>query len=145
MGRRGTCLGGPEEGGPEENGFYGMMGVLPIQVAWRIYSVPARAIGSKHGGWAKQDDRFVRPQRTAGGTIAHCLLAQNFPMDDARSEGVHNRLGPDISWRPALPHMMDILQRRLVCSTTTWTGLKTASDLDTLSYKNFTQGVCVVP
>jgi len=33
-----------------------------------------------------------------------CLVAQNFPMDDAHSEGVHNRLGPDISWRPALPH-----------------------------------------
>ena len=30
-----------------------------------------------------------------------CLVAQNFPMDDAHSEGVHNRLGPDISWRPA--------------------------------------------
>lgn len=30
-----------------------------------------------------------------------CLWAQNFPMDDAHSEGVHNRLGPDISWRPA--------------------------------------------
>ena len=49
-------------------------------------------------------------------------------MDDAHSEGVHNRLGPDISWRPAttLPHDG-------YPSTPTGGRL----DGDTLSYKNF--------
>ena len=32
-----------------------------LQIRHAVYSVPAPAIGSKHCGWAKQDDRFVRP------------------------------------------------------------------------------------
>ena len=32
-----------------------------LQIRHAVYSVPAPAIGSKHCGWAKQEDRFVRP------------------------------------------------------------------------------------
>ena len=32
-----------------------------LQIRHAVYSVPAPAIGSKHCGWAKQEDRLVRP------------------------------------------------------------------------------------
>ena len=76
-----------------------------LQIRHVVYSVPAPS-DWEQTLWLGKARRPFCPT-VANGWWHHCTLglgclwAQNFPMDDAHSEGVHNRLGPDISWRPA--------------------------------------------
>lgn len=76
-----------------------------LQIRHAVYSVPAPAIGSKHCGWTMQVACFC--SAVANGWWHHCTSglgiwsSGEFPVDDAHDEGVHYRLGPDISWRCA--------------------------------------------